>query len=78
MLDKIAEMRRSMTGRAKPSFGGILDVIAWRGTELLMIECKRRDEDRLRDTQVEWLHCALLAGLRVLQLGVFEWRYQRT
>jgi hypothetical protein len=75
VLREIADTRRSFTGHTSLPFAGILDVIAWRGTELLVIECKRRSEDRLRATQEEWLHCALLVGLRVLQLGVFEWRY---
>jgi len=74
VMDSIADIRRSLTGGAKRSFGGILDVIAWRKTEILMVECKRQNEDRLRRTQEEWMHCALLAGLGALQLGVFEWQ----
>jgi hypothetical protein len=73
-VDNIADIRRSLTGGAKRSFGGILDVIAWRKTEILMVECKRLHKDRLRRTQEEWMHCALLAGIGNLQLGVFEWQ----
>lgn len=74
-LQRIADTRQSLTKRAKRSFGGITDVVAWRDSDLLMLECKRRDEDRIRRTQEEWMHAAVLAGMQVAQLGIFEWGY---
>lgn len=74
-LQKIAELRRSLTNATTRSFGGVADVVAWRNGEVLMIECKHAKEDRLRSTQEEWLHAALMYGLPSSDLGVFEWRF---
>lgn len=75
VLKRIAATRQSIIGGRKASFGGIPDVIAWRGSDLVMIECKRQKEDCLRRTQLEWLHSAALIGIKLEQLGVFEWSY---
>jgi integrase len=32
-------------------------------------------EDRIQQTQEEWLHASILAGLSFSQLGIFEWHY---
>jgi hypothetical protein len=73
----IAELRRQKRGERKVSFNGIPDVIAWREEDLIMIECKRAGTDRLRPSQDAWMHCAVLSGCRMGQLGVFEWRFGR-
>jgi hypothetical protein len=75
ILDGIAAIRQSLTKPLKRPFGGIPDVIAWRGLDLLMIECKRRKEDQIRQNQAEWMQATVLAGMTVSQLGVFEWHY---
>jgi hypothetical protein len=77
-LMDIAELRRQKRGDRKTSFNGIPDVIGWRGKDLITIECKRARTDRLRPNQEAWMHCAILSGYRIEQLGVFEWRFGRT
>jgi hypothetical protein len=75
-IDRISGKRRELKNAAKPTFWGIPDVIIWRGHELLMVECKRGQRDRVRSTQQEWVHSALLAGLVVEQFGIFEWCFR--
>ena len=78
VIDKIAGTRQSMTNRTKPSHSGVPDVIAWRDHDFLLIECKRRNEDQMRRTQEEWFHSAVLTGLDILMLGIFEWGWRHT
>jgi hypothetical protein len=76
-LNGIAELRRQKRGERKASFNGIPDVIGWHRNDLIMIECKRAKGDRLRPDQEVWMHCAILSGCRIEQLGVFEWHFGR-
>src|SRR5262245_15571636 len=73
-LSQIAELRREKQRKRKVSFDGIPDVIAWRQDDLVMIECKRAKKDTLGLNQEAWMHCAILSGYTIEQLGVFEWR----
>jgi hypothetical protein len=76
-LAEISELRRLKRGEQKANFNGILDVIGWRRDDLIMIECKRANADRLRPNQEEWIHCAILSGCKIEELGVFEWQFDR-
>ena len=74
-LDSVAAHRETLEHSVTTGRGGIPDVIAWRGDDILFMDCKRSNKDRLQETQIEWLHCARAAGLSELQLGIFEWDY---
>jgi hypothetical protein len=75
-LKKVAARRNSLVARPRSMFDGMPDVIAWQGSDLLCLECKRRGRDRIRATQIEWMRSAVMIGLSVSQLGVFEWHYE--
>ena len=57
----------------KGSRGGCWDVLAWSGSELLFVECKRKGKDRVQKSQVEWLAAALEIGLALANFAIFEW-----
>lgn len=72
LLKNIAVIR-SQRVTTKNLFGGISDVVAWRNTELILIESKRAKKDRLGVRQYEWIYSAYDAGLPIENLGIFEW-----
>jgi hypothetical protein len=76
-LTGIAELRRQKLGERKVNFNGIPDVIGWRRDDLIMLECKRAKADSLRTNQETWMHCAILCGCSIKQLGIFEWHFGR-
>lgn len=53
--------------------GGCWDVLAWRGSELLFVECKRRGKDQMTDSQGRWLAAALKVGLSAENFAICEW-----
>jgi hypothetical protein len=65
-FDRIAEH----TGRR----GGAWDICAWRGDELLFVELKQRNRDKLRPTQLAWMKCAVEEGIPPTSFVVVEWR----
>jgi len=75
LLQAVAAKRDGITGRRRSFFQGMPDVVAWRDSDLLMIECKRFGKDRIQKTQAEWFQAASLCGVGISQLGVFEWQY---
>ncbi len=52
---------------------GCWDMFAWKDGEYLFVEPKRRDRDRMRDTQVKWLQAALRAGVALSSFRICEW-----
>lgn len=56
------------------SGGGAWDILAWRGNELLFVECKRKGAgDRIRATQIAWLDAALKLGIPAGCFVFAEW-----
>lgn len=53
--------------------GGCFDVFLWRGEEILFVESKRTNRDRLRPNQLHWLDAALQQNLAVTSFLVVEW-----
>ena len=49
------------------------DVFAWKGTDYLFIESKRKSEDVIQWTQKAWIEAALNAGVLLDSLLVCEW-----
>ena len=74
-LKRIAAKVASVTKLSRNLFDGVPDIMAWSGHDILFIECKRRGKDRIQQTQAEWLHAAIMIGINVMQLGIFEWHY---
>jgi hypothetical protein len=52
---------------------GAWDLVCWRGTEMLFVECKWAGRDAIRETQVRWLAAAIDAGLCLDDFLVIEW-----
>lgn len=52
---------------------GCWDIVAWREEEIAFIESKQRRKDRLRESQLRWLSCALKVGLSSASFMVVEW-----
>ncbi len=66
--DVLEEIRKAGAQRA----GGCFDIVAWRGTNILCCECKRKGKDALRATQLAWIDGALRV-LSPRSLLVVEW-----
>jgi hypothetical protein len=52
---------------------GCPDVLAWRDSEYLFVEAKRRSKDAIRDTQRKWLEAALNSGIPLETFLILEW-----
>ncbi|MEW6605021.1 MAG: hypothetical protein AB1351_10115 [Thermoproteota archaeon] len=60
------------------SYSGCWDVLAWNDDgRILFIESKRRNKDRIRDTQRRWLTSALQIGLPRCDFLIVEWDYPK-
>jgi hypothetical protein len=59
--------------RAAGSRGGCFDVMAWRDDHVLFLEAKRRNHDRVRESQRRWLNGAMSVGLAADALMAVEW-----
>jgi hypothetical protein len=56
------------------SRAGCFDVFCWKGNQVVFIECKRRDKDRIRETQKRWLQVANLnCGIPFKSFLIVEW-----
>jgi len=53
------------------------DVFAWRGDEILFIEAKHFEKDRLRETQYKFIEAAINCGVQPDSLMVAEWDYKK-
>lgn len=60
---------RAKMGRS----GGCWDVVVWRGDELLFLELKRMQRDRLQESQIQWLDESLKMALKTKDFGIIEW-----
>ncbi|MEY2412443.1 MAG: hypothetical protein QOD84_1049 [Acidobacteriaceae bacterium] len=52
---------------------GCWDILAWKGDKIVFVECKRKNEDRIRITQTGWLEASLAAGIALDCFMVCEW-----
>ena len=53
--------------------GGCFDVFAWKRSDHLFVEAKRRGKDRIRNSQRKWLETALTSGVPLESFLIFEW-----
>lgn len=53
--------------------GGTWDVLAWRGSEHVLVESKQRGSDALRESQIGFLEAAIGEGLRPSQFAIVEY-----
>jgi hypothetical protein len=53
------------------------DVLAWRGAEVLFVECKRRHHDAIRPSQRAWFAAAVAAGMSPHCFLLVEWSVVR-
>ena len=52
---------------------GTWDIFAWRGDDILFVECKRAGEDAIRPSQITWLAAALADGHPNDTFLIVEW-----
>ena len=55
------------------SRAGCFDVFCWKDKDYIFVESKRRDEDKIRDTQKRWLQAALKCGVPRKSLLFVQW-----
>jgi hypothetical protein len=56
--------------------GGCWDVLAWKGKEVLFVECKRNKKDSMQQSQILWLERCLQMGLKPENFLIVEWEIQ--
>jgi hypothetical protein len=69
----LVPVRQATLDKIMPSGEGCFDVFAWRDSEVLFCECKRRTEDDLRETQKKWIDAALDSGFGSNNFLAAEW-----
>jgi hypothetical protein len=72
-LPKDKEALLNAIYKASGSRAGCFDVFCWKETDLIFAESKRRDGDKIRDTQRRWLESALKCGVPMESLLFIEW-----
>lgn len=65
-LSDIAEINKN-------NYGGCWDVVAWKDDSIVFAESKRRKQDRIQETQINWLTAALAYGLKPQNFTLIEW-----
>jgi len=58
---------------AGKSKAGCWDVFCWKNNDIVFAELKRRANDKIRNTQINWLEAALKCGLEPESFLVVEW-----
>jgi hypothetical protein len=64
---------RGVTG----SWAGCWDVVLWRRGETRFMELKRRFQDRVSESQVQFLEAALSLGVPLSSFSLVEWELSR-
>jgi hypothetical protein len=74
---KLPPKRADIFNRIREEVGskeGCFDVFCWKGDQFIFIESKRRDQDRIQDTQKRWLQVAnLKCGVPFTSFLIVEW-----
>jgi hypothetical protein len=65
LLNRIYEMAGSRKG--------CWDVFCWKKDSFIFAESKRRNHDKIRDTQISWLNAAFKCGLPLSSFLIVEW-----
>ncbi len=55
------------------SKSGCWDVFCWKNDDIVFAELKRHANDKIRNTQINWLEAALKCGLKPESFLVVEW-----
>lgn len=58
------------------TYSGAWDVLGWTDEKLLFVEAKRKKQDRIRVSQVNWFNAAIKAGLKVENFLILEWDFE--
>jgi hypothetical protein len=61
-----------------PEKGGTWDICAWRESDVLFADVKRKRRDRSTSAQKRWLESALAVGFQPTQFALMEWTYLPT
>jgi hypothetical protein len=57
------------------SYAGCWDVVGWHQDQLIFTELKRRKQDSIRTTHLDWLGAALQHGLQPHNFLLVEWEF---
>lgn len=66
---KLIDELRIKTGK----FGGCWDLFVWKGSELVFVELKRKKEDRIQESQRQWLQVSIESELSTSNFLFIEW-----
>jgi hypothetical protein len=72
-LPQWVEEKYEEIAAANGSKSGSGDVLAWRGDNVLFVECKRKGKDRIRSSQERWLAAAMKVGVGADSFVIYEW-----
>jgi hypothetical protein len=53
---------------------GTWDLILWKKKELKFVELKRKNKDKIRQTQIDFLERALMVGIGLDNFEIYEWK----
>jgi len=56
-------------------YSGTWDIILWKDDEFVFYECKRKNKDSLRGSQLNWIESALKCGLNLKNFVILEWGF---
>ncbi|HEV2329843.1 MAG TPA: hypothetical protein VGY56_13755 [Verrucomicrobiae bacterium] len=70
--DKQAKLLEAIY-KANGTRSGCFDVFCWKGRDYIFAESKRCDQDKLRETQKQWIASAIKADVPLRSLLVVEW-----
>jgi hypothetical protein len=70
---KVLECLSNIAAINNNNYGGCWDVVAWKDDSIIFAESKRQKQDRIKETQINWLTAALAYGLKPENFAMIEW-----
>ncbi|REJ81019.1 MAG: hypothetical protein DWQ44_05345 [Bacteroidetes bacterium] len=56
-------------------YGGTWDLIIWNESEILFIELKRKNKDRIQNSQIEFMKAAIAHDFTTENFRILEWEF---
>lgn len=73
---RITDILASISRCNNNTYSGAWDVLGWTDERLLFAEAKRKRQDKVRPSQVNWFNAAIKAGLKAENFLIVEWDYE--
>ena len=64
---------QDIASKNRNSYSGCWDILAFKDNNIVFAECKRRNRDKIRPSQINWLSAGLNSGLTKDNFLVVEW-----